>query len=344
MNGHLDHRAEAGMRRRDFFTLLGGAAAAWPLTARAQQAGGMRRVGVLLGNSEGDAQAVAGLAAFNKALAGLGWVEGRNLHADYRWGAADVGRMQAYAKELVGLKPDLLVAQTTPATAALQRETKAIPIVFVVVSDPVGSGFVASLPRPGGTMTGFVNIEGSVAGKWIEILKDIAPAVSAAALLYNPDTAPYFTYYLEPFEAAARSSGIEPMATVVRTDDDIERAVARLANRGGAGLVLTPDSFLTTTHSVDLIVSLAARHRVPAIYPYRYFVAAGGLISYGTDNTDLYRRSATYVDRILKGAKPADLPVQLPTKFEMAVNLKAAQALGLNLSREFLLLADEVIE
>jgi putative ABC transport system substrate-binding protein len=335
--------AEAGMRRRDFITLLG-SAAAWPLTARAQQAGGMRRVGMLLGQSEAEPQTVAALAAFGRALAGLGWVEGRNLHVDYRWGAADVDRIQAFAKELVGLKPDLLVAQATPATAALQRETKTIPTVFVVVSDPVGSGFVASLPHPGGNFTGFVNIEGSVAGKWIEVLKDIAPGTSYAALMFNPETAPYSNYYVQPFEAAARSVAIEPATAPIRSEADIERVVTSLGERLGAGLLVMPDTFTGAKRNLDLIVSLTARMRVPTIYPYRYMVDAGGLISYGTDNTDLWRRSATYVDRILKGAKPADLPVQLPTKFEMAVNLKTAQALGLNLSREFLLLADEVIE
>jgi putative ABC transport system substrate-binding protein len=330
------------MRRRDFITLLGGAAATWPLAARAQQ--GVRRIGVLLGNSEGDTQAVAGLAAFSSALSGFGWTEGRNLHVEYRWSAADVGRMQAFAKELVSLKPDLLVANSTAVTAALQRETKTIPIVFESISDPVGSGFVESLPHPGGNITGFINIEGSVAGKWIDILKDIVPGASAAAFLYNPVTAPYFKIYLEPFEVAARSGGIESMGVAVRTTEDIERVVASLSDRSGAGLVMSPDPFLQTKHNLDLVIALAARHRVPAIYPFRFIVASGGLISYGVDNIDLFRRSASYVDRILKGAKPADLPVQLPTKFELAVNLRTAKALGLNLSREFLLLADEVIE
>jgi putative ABC transport system substrate-binding protein len=332
------------MRRREFITLLGGAAAAWPLVARGQQTGGMRRMGLLMGAAEGDAQVVAGLAALTKGLTSLGWVEGRNIQIDVRWGAADLDRMQAAAKELVGLKPDLLFGQTTPAAAALQRETKAIPTVFVVVSDPVGSGFVTSLPRPGGNITGFINIEGSVSGKWIEILKDLVPGASSATLLYNPDTAPYFDYYLQPFEAAARSSGIEATGAPVRTAEEIERIVASLGNRGGAGLVITPDSFMMTRRILDLVIAAAARHRVAAIYPYRFCVTLGGLISYGIDNIDLYRRSATYVDRILKGAKPADLPVQLPTKFELAVNLKTAQALGLSMSREFLLIADEVIE
>jgi putative ABC transport system substrate-binding protein len=329
------------MKRREFIALLGGAAAAWPLAARAQNT---RRLGALLGGAEGDPQATAGLAAVRKALADLGWMEGRNIQIDLRWGSADLSRIQTAAKELVGLKPDLLLASATPVVAALQRETKTIPIVFVAVSDPVGSGFVASLPRPGGNITGFINIEGSISGKWIEMLKDLVPGATSVALMYNPGTAPYFAYYLQPFEAAARSSGIEPMGAPVHAAEDIEPIVAGLGNKGDAGLVVTPDSFLQAKRNLDLIIAAAARYRVATIYPYRFCVDGGGLISYGVDNPDLYRRSATYVDRILKGAKPADLPVQLPTKFELAVNLKTAQALGLNLSREFLLLADEVIE
>jgi putative ABC transport system substrate-binding protein len=329
------------IRRREFMTLLGGAAA-WPLVARAQQAERVRRIGVLIGLAESDAQ--EGLPAFTKGLAELGWTDGHNVRIDYRFAAADVGRMQAFAKELVGLKPDLIVAQTTPVVAALQRETRTIPIVFVTVSDPVGSGFVASLPRPGGNITGFINLEGSLGGKWMEMLKDIVPGVTRAALMFNPETAPYFAYYKQPFEAAGRIHAVEPTAATVHTAADIERVVASLGERPNSGLVVMPDTFTGTQHNVDLIVALAARHRVPTIYPYRYMVAAGGLMSYGIDPTDLLRRAASYVDRILKGAKPADLPVQLPTKFEMVVNLKTAQALGLNLSREFLLIADEVIE
>jgi putative ABC transport system substrate-binding protein len=326
--------------RRNFITLLGGAAAGWPLAARAQQ--GMRRIGVLIGLAESDTQ--EGVSAFTKALTELGWTDGRNLRIDYRFAAADVGRMQAFAKELVGLNPDLIVGQTTPVVAALTRETRAIPIVFVTVSDPVGSGFVANLPRPGGNITGFINLEGTLGGKWIEMLKDIVPGVTRAALMFNPETAPYFAYDWQPFEAGARFHAVEPIAAVVHTAADIERVVTNLGERPDTGLLVMPDTFTATQHNVDLIVALAGSHRVPTIYPYRYMVTAGGLMSYGIDPTDLFRRAASYVDRILKGAKPADLPVQLPTKFEMAVNLKTAKALGLNLSREFLLLADEVIE
>jgi putative ABC transport system substrate-binding protein len=329
------------MKRRDFITLLG-SASAWPLAARAQQ--GMRQIGVLLAGAEGDPQNEAGFAAFTKALAALGWIEGRNIHVDHRWGATDIGRIQALAKELVGLKPDLLIGSATPTIAALQRETRTVPIVFVVVSDPVGSGFVASLPRPGGNITGFINYEDSLAGKWIEIVKDIVPGLSAAALIYNPETAPYFNYYLQSFEVAARSIGMQPMGAAVRTAEEIERIVASLGNRGSAGLVMMPDSFMQTKRNLDLVITLAARHRVATIYPYPFCVAAGGLVSYGVDLTDLYRRAASYVDRILNGAKPADLPVQLPTKFELAVNLKTAKALGLTVPQLLLGRADEVIE
>jgi putative ABC transport system substrate-binding protein len=332
------------MQRREFITLLGGTAAAWPLAAQAQQDERMRRIGVLMGIAPGDVQAEAGLVAFKTALQEHGWAEGRNVRFDIRWGAANIDRMQAYAKELVGLRPDVILGQTTQAVAALQRETKSIPVVFVVVSDPVGSGFVASLPRPGGNITGFVNIESSLGGKWIEVLKDIVPRVTRASLMFNPETATYSAYYLRPFEAAARSQGIEPMAAPVRNDADIERVIASLGDSPTTGLVSMPDAFTATRRNLDLIVSLAARHRVPTIYPYRFMVVAGGLISYGIDTVDLYRRAPAYIDRILKGTKPADLPVQLPTRFELAVNLKTAKALGIEMPATLLGRADEVIE
>jgi putative tryptophan/tyrosine transport system substrate-binding protein len=332
------------MERREFITLLGGAAAAWPLAARAQSSGQMRRIGVLLGGAESDPQVVAGLAAFKAALGELGWVDGRNVQIDYRYAAADVDRMGIFAKELVALQPDVLLGQTTGVVAALQREAKTIPIVFLIVSDPVGSGFVESLPRPGGNITGFINIEASLSGKWIEMLKEIVPRITRAGLMFNPATAPYMAFYQEPFEAAARLNGIEPIAAPVHTAADIERVFASLGNRPDTGLVLPPDVFTTTKANLDLITSLAARTHLPTIYPYRYMVAAGGLISYGIDSVDLYRRAPAYVDRILKGAKPADLPVQLPTKFELAINLKAAKALGLDMPATLLGRADEVIE
>ena len=332
------------MKRREFIKLLGAAAAGWPLAAHAQQGGQMRRIGVLLGGSNDDPQTVAGLTAFRTALGELGWIDGRNIQIDYRFAATNADRMRAFAKELVALQPDLLVGQSTPVTAALQRETKTIPIVFVIVSDPVGSGFVASLPRPGGNITGFINIEASLSGKWIEMLKEIVPQVTRAALLFNPQTAPYFAFYQQPFEAAARSNGVEPIAAPVHSAADIERVFESLGGRPDTGVVLLPDIFTTTKINLDLITSLGARTRVPTIYPYRYMVAAGGLISYGIDSADLYRRAPVYIDRILKGAKPADLPVQLPTKFELAINLKTAKALGIDIPATLLGRADEVIE
>jgi ABC-type uncharacterized transport system substrate-binding protein len=332
------------MQRREFISLIGGAATGWPLAAHAQLSGRMRRLGVLLGGSENDPQIVAGLAAFKTALQEQGWIDGRNIQIDYRFAAADVDRMHTLAKELVVLQPDLLMGQTTPVVAALQRETKTVPIVFVVVSDPVGSGFVASLPQPGGNITGFINIEASLSGKWIEILKEIMPRIGRAVLMFNPETAPYFAFYQQPFEAAARLSRIETIAAPVHTTADIERVFESLGNRPDTGLVLPPDVFTATKFNLDLITSLAARTRQPTIYPYRYMVAAGGLISYGIDTVDLYRRASIYIDRILKGAKPADLPVQLPTKFELAINLKTAKALGIDIPATLLGRADEVIE
>lgn len=332
------------MKRREFVTLIGGAAAAWPLAARAQQSGPMRRIGALFGGAESDPQIIGSLAAFKTALAGLGWIEGRNLQFDCRYAAADVDRMRMFAKELVALQPDVLMGHTTGVTAALQRETKTIPIVFVIVCDPVGSGFVESLPRPGGNIMGFINIEASLSGKWIEILKEIVPRITGAGLMFNPATATYIAFYQQPFEAAARSSGIEPIAAPVQSAADIERAFDSLGHRPETGLVLPPDVFTTTKVNLEQITSLAARTHLPTIYPYRYMVTAGGLISYGIDTIDLYRRAPAYIDRILKGAKPADLPVQLPTKFEMAINLKTAKILGIDIPATLLGRADEVIE
>jgi putative ABC transport system substrate-binding protein len=330
------------MRRRDFITLLGGATML-PIVAQAQQAARMRRIGILFGSSQGDRQAMFELALLKDTLQELGWTEGRNIVIEARWAAAEVDRIQAFARELVSLQPDLILAQTTPVVAALQRETKTIPIVFVVVSDPVGSGFVESLPHPGGNITGFINIESSLAGKWIETLKDIVPGVTQAALMFNPETAPV-AYFQQPFETVARSSGIEPTAAPVHSEADIERIFASLADKPKTGLVMMPDIFTATPRNLALVIALASRYRVPTVYPYRYMVTAGGLISYGVDPVDLFRRAPAYIDRILKGANPADLPVQLPTKFEMAVNLKAAKALGLDVPPSMLARADEVIE
>ena len=332
------------MKRREFITLLGGAAVAWPISARAQQAERMRRIGVLLGWTTGAPQSGPFLAAFSKALGELGWTEGRNIQIDYRWAGTDADRIRALANELVNLQPDLIVGHSTPVVAALQHEATQIPIVFVTVSDPVGSGFVASLPRPGGNMTGFINIEDSLGGKWIELLREVAPGIRRAGLIFNPETAPHSDYYLRPFEAAARSYGVEPVAAFVRSSEDIDQVVMGLSGGTGRGLAVMPDIFTSEKKNLDLIISLAARHRVPTIYPHRYMAAAGGLLSYGIDNGDLWRRAPTYVDRILKGAKPSDLPVQLPTKFELVINSKTAKTLALTLPPMLLARADEVIE
>jgi len=331
------------VNRRAFITLLGGAAT-WPIAARAQQGERVRRIGVLSGVAEDDPQTKQNLMGFKQGLQELGWIEGRNIQVDYRFGEGDVQRIERFAKELVSSQPDLIVGGTTPVISALARETKTIPIIFVVVSDPVGSGLVASLPHPGGNITGFINIEASMGGKWIEFLKEVSPRLARTALIYNPETAPYYHYYLAPFEAATRSLGVEPMPSPVHGTEDIEAIIKGLGERSESGLVVMPDTFVGTARVSNQIISLAARYRVPAIYPDRYMAAAGGLLSYGTDNADLFRRAPTYIDRILKGAKPADLPVQLPTKFEFVVNLKTAKALGVDVPLKLRAFADEVIE
>jgi putative tryptophan/tyrosine transport system substrate-binding protein len=304
----------------------------------------IRRLGVLLGNAEDDPQTEAGLRKLTKALQDLGWSHGRNIWIDYRWGASDPTRIKVLAKELVDMKSDLILAHSTPVVAALQRETNHTPIVFVVVTDPVGSGFVVSLARPGGNITGFTNVEPSLSAKWVELLKEIAPHVSRAALMFNPNTATYFRYYLEPFEKTARTFAIEPFTAPVNGFIDIERSIAKIGQSPNSGLVLLPDIFTAKRDILDVIISLAAQHHIPTIYPFRYMVDAGGLISYGIDTPDIYRRAADYIDRILKGAKPAELPVQMPTLFELAVNLKTAKSLGLTMPDTLLARADEVIE
>ena len=330
--------------RREFITLLGGAATAWPLAARGQQGERIRRIGLLSGNAREDVQSPPSIAAFTKGLQALGWTDGQNLKIEYRWSAGNLDLMKEYARELVALKLDLIVAHTTQVVAALRQETTTIPIVFVIVSDPVGSGFVNSLANPGGNITGFINIESSLGGKWVELLKEVAPRTTHAAIIFNPETAPYAEYYRQPFETAARSFGIKPTAAAVRSAAEIEQALVAVGAQAGGGLVIMPDIFLGRSDNLNLIVSLAARQHLPAIYPYRFMAAAGGLLSYGIDNRDLFGRASTYVDRILKGAKPANLPVQLPTKFEFVINLKTAKALGLEMPLRFQQLADEVIE
>jgi len=331
------------MRRREFIAGLGGAAA-WPMTARAQQGQRVRRVGVLSSNDENDASARATLlAAFTRALAELGWTEGRNLRIDIRWTAGSIERARARAEELVGLQPDVIFVDSTAQTAALQRETRTIPIVFVNVSDPVGSGFVAGLPRPSGNITGFAYAEPTLGGKWLELLKEIAPGVTRAAFMFNPDTAPYArSYYLPSFEASARSLKIEPTAAPIRSYAEIETNIISLGRQPGAGLVAVPD--ISMYNNREALVSLLTRSNVPAIYNDPGYARIGGLLSYGAELLDLTRRAAAYVDRILRGERPADLPVQMPVKYLMALNPRTAKALGLTIPPTLLAIADEVIE
>jgi putative tryptophan/tyrosine transport system substrate-binding protein len=330
------------MQRREFITLLGGAAVAWPITARAQQPDRMRRLGLLMGYAENDPLSQPWITAFLQGLSELGWSDSRNLHIDYRWAGADVERIKQFAKELAALKPDVILANSTPVTAVLQRETTDIPIVFVIVSDPVGAGFVASLARPGGNITGFINFEESMGGKWLELLKEIAPRVERVAILFNPAVAPFAENFLNPFKAAAASLAVEAVAAPVRDKSELETVIASQAREPNGGLAVIPDSF-TNAHRVE-ITSLTADHRLPGIYPYRYYAELGGLLSYGIDPTDNFRRAATYVDRILKGAKPSELPVQAPVKYVLVINLKTARALGLDVPLFLQQRADEVIE
>jgi putative tryptophan/tyrosine transport system substrate-binding protein len=331
------------MRRREFITLLGGTAFAWPLDARAQQPGPMRRIGVLMAYAESHPVGQAYLAAFKEGLQKLGWTEGRNIRIDSRWGAVDDAEsMQRYAKELVALQPDLILSFGTPTTAALLQQTRTIPIIFATVSDPVGSSFVASFSRPGGNVTGFTNIEPTMASKWLELLKEIAPRVNRVAFLFHPATATYAEYYLNPLKAAAPSFAAEVIAASVRDTSALESVIAAQARAPNGGLVVMTDSFLTA-HRTE-VTSLAARYRLPAVYPYRVFTEVGGLLSYGNDTLDNFRRAASYADRILKGAKPSELPVQAPVKFELVINIKAAKALGLDVPLHLQQRADEVIE
>jgi putative ABC transport system substrate-binding protein len=326
--------------RREFITVLGGAAA-WPLAARAQQRDRVRRIGVLMPADENDPVVKTIVSAFTQRLADLGWTDGRNLRIDLRWYGDDIDRMRALARELVGLKPDIILATSTPATIALQRETRTIPIVVAGVGDPVANGIVARFDRPSGNVTGFANLEATLGGKWLELLSEIAPRLKRAAIMFNPDTAPVSSYK-PSFEAAARSLKVAPIIAPVHSDAEIETAVIALGREPGGGLVVMPEVF-TLAHRAR-IISAAARNNVPAVYSLSDFARDGGLLSYGTDRVDIFRRTATYVDRILRGEKPGDLPVQFPTKYEMVVNRKTAKALGLEVPPSILVRADEVIE
>jgi putative ABC transport system substrate-binding protein len=329
------------VRRREFITLLGGAAA-WPITARAQQPDRMRRIGVLVGLTEDDPDTKARLAGLRQGLERLGWSEGRNVHIDYRFAPAGT-QAEALAKELVALQPDVVLSNASPATSALQRQTRSIPIVFVGVADPIGSGFVASLARPGSNITGLLLFEASITSKWLAMLRDIAPNLARAVLVINPKTAVYYNFYLPAARAAASSLGIElVLAPIESAPANIERSFEAFARAPNGGLILLPDT--NTNLHRDLIIRLAAQHRLPAVYTDRLFVVAGGLMCYGTDRAEQFRTAASYVDSILRGAKPADLPVQVPTKYETVINLKTARALGLTVPPALLVAADEVIE
>jgi putative ABC transport system substrate-binding protein len=327
--------------RRELLVALGGAAAAWPLAARAQQAERGRRIGLLMASAD-DREGQARVTPLKEELQELGWTDGRNIQIETRFGGGDVGRIRAHAAELVALAPDVLIGHTTPGTRALRQATSSIPIVMVAVADPVEQGFVSSLAHPGGNITGFALMDFQMVGKWLEMLKEAAPGVSRAALMFNPDTSPYYYVYLRSFEAEPRSIAVEVTAAPVGNTAEIEDAIAKLGREPGGGLIVAPDAFTVLHH--QLLIRLAHQHRVPAVYYLRTSLAQGALMSYGPDVYDLFRRSASYVDRILKGAKPADLPVQQPTKFELAINLRTAKTLGLQIPDKLLALADEVIE
>ena len=330
------------MKRRELITLLGGAAAAWPLATHAQQSNRMRLIGVLMGFAETDPTAQSWLAEFRGGLAKRGWTEGSNLRIELRWGAGDAERIRRLAKELVDLQPVSIFGQTTPVVDALARETRTIPIVFAAVADPIGSGFATSFAHPGGNITGFTSVDPALGGKWVELLKEIAPRTVRMALLFNPATAAAPQFLMPSIQAAAASFAVEVSATPVHAKEEIEGVIAAHARNPGGGIIVMPDVFEAANR--NLIIALAARYGVPTIYFTRFFAESGGLISYGDDRAEPFRQAAEYIDRILKGAKAADLPVQAPIKFELIINLKTAKALGLDVPIGLQQIADEVIE
>jgi putative tryptophan/tyrosine transport system substrate-binding protein len=323
------------MRRRDFITLIGGGVAAWPLTARSQQPS-MRRIGVLMGSDRPES-----LMAFRQAFRELGWTEGLNCQLEVRWASGDAARMKGFAKELVGRSPDVIVVATNQALSAVQQETTTIPVVFTMVGDPVGSGFIKSMARPEGNMTGFTSYEDTMGGKWLKIIKEVAPDVSRVVVLFDPE-APSHLGYLRSAEPAAAALRITLTTARALTSEEIAHAIDAFARGNKGGIIVLPQP--ATSNNRGIIISLAAQYRLPAVYPFRFFVREGGLLSYGIDAIDVYRRPASYVDRILKGEKPADLPVQAPTKFETVINLTTAKSLGLTIPQTLLATADEVIE
>jgi putative ABC transport system substrate-binding protein len=329
------------MRRRTFIAGIGSTAAAWPVVAQAQQGDRVRRIGVLMPWDENDPEGRGRYSAFAQALSDLGWTDGRNVRIDLRWAGGDINRIRAVAQEMVGLQPDIVVTGSTAATTALQQEAQTIPIVFASLGDPVAQRIVPRLDRPSGNITGFANLEASLGGKWIELLSEIAPRLSRVAIMFNPDTAPA-SAYMPSLETAARSLKVVSIIAPVHNDAEIETAIIALGREPGGGLFVMPDAF-TFAHRAPIILA-ATRNNVPAVYLLSVFARDGGLLSYGVDTVDNWRRAASYVDRILRGAKPADLPVQAPTKFELVINLKTAKALGLTIPETLLATADEVIQ
>ena len=329
------------MRRRDFITLIGSTAAAWPRAAHAQQPERMRRIGALMSFGANDPEAQSRAAAFENGLRQLGWVRGHNLSIEYRW-ADNSDVLRTYATELVGMAPDLILVNSTPAIAALQEQRQAVPIVFTQVTDPVGEGLVLNLAHPGGHVTGFTSFEFSIGTKWLEMLKEVAPRVMRVALIFNPETAPFAELFWRPVEAAAPSFAIVAISAGAPTFADLERMVDKFAREPNGSLMVLPD--VSTSNYRAALIGLAARHRLPTVYPFRIFAANGGLLSYGTDVNDVFRRVASYVDRLLKGADPGKLPIQSPNKYELVINLKTAKALDLELPPKLLALANEVIE
>jgi putative ABC transport system substrate-binding protein len=328
--------------RREFITLVGGAVSAWSFAARAQQGERQRRIAFLHPYAENDPEVRARVVAFRQGLEALGWIENRNIRIEHLYSGGDLDKIQAYAKELVRAAPDVIAGSGTPITAALKQATDTVPIVFNVVNDPVGQGFVATMSHPGGNLTGFTFIDFPLIGKWLQMLKEIAPNVRRITLMFNPDTAPFYPVFLREFGAAPTSLAVELSASAVHNEAEIEAAILALAREPGAGLIAAPDAFINTRR--HLIMALVERHRLPAIYGFRQFVTEGALLSYGPDTSDIVRRSASYIDRILKGEKVAVLPVQAPSKYDLVINLKTAKALGLEVPAALLASADEVIE
>jgi putative tryptophan/tyrosine transport system substrate-binding protein len=340
-----DGRMTFGIGRRQFISALGGATVAWPLAARAQQPKRVRRIGMLMNRAADDAEGQAFVAAFQQAMQQLGWSDGRNVAIDTRWAAGDAGQFRKYAAELVALEPDVILASATPAVKALQQASRTVPIVFVGISDPIGSGFVESFSRPGGNITGFTNFEETLGGKWLGLLKEIAPSIKRVSMLFNPETANAGAsggIYLQSIEAAAHVLSIELITSPVHNPADIDDVFAAIAQSPDGGLIVMPNAFFSSIR--ERVVEQAARFNIPTVYPFVQYVKIGGLLCYAVDVPDTWRRAASYVDRILKGEKPANLPVQAPTKYELVINLKTAKALGLTVPQSLLATADEVIE